>query len=66
MWKIIKISKIYLIHRNKGEFNWVTDLEVPEVPAINEVFQNIKQPTNLHLINEEPYTTAIEHLVIKE
>ena len=36
---------------------------MPDVPPINEVFRNLEVSSNLHLITEEPYTSAIEHLV---
>ncbi|KAK9297944.1 hypothetical protein QLX08_008479 [Tetragonisca angustula] len=48
------------------EFNGITTLEMPDVPPINEVFRNLEVSSNLHLITEEPYTSAIEHLMQDE
>ncbi|KAK1132735.1 hypothetical protein K0M31_014113 [Melipona bicolor] len=39
---------------------------MPDVPPINEVFRNLEMSSNLHLITEEPYTSAIEHLMQDE
>lgn len=38
-------------------------LELPEIPPISEVFRNLEMSSNLHLITEEPYSSAIENLV---
>ncbi|OAD58128.1 Meiotic recombination protein REC8 like protein [Eufriesea mexicana] len=61
----LKIKNI-VFHRHIDEFNVVTSLELPEVPSINEVFRNLEMSSNLHLITEEPYTSAIEHLMQDE
>ncbi|KOX75995.1 hypothetical protein WN51_12425 [Melipona quadrifasciata] len=39
---------------------------MPDVPPINEVFRNLEMSSNLHLITEEPYTSAIEALMQDE
>ncbi|KAK9297943.1 hypothetical protein QLX08_008479 [Tetragonisca angustula] len=58
--------KLYEIKRYGTEFNGITTLEMPDVPPINEVFRNLEVSSNLHLITEEPYTSAIEHLMQDE
>nr|XP_034177081.1 uncharacterized protein LOC117602770 isoform X2 [Osmia lignaria] len=39
---------------------------LPDVPRLDKVFQNLEISSNLHLITEEPYTTAVEQMMRDE
>ncbi|XP_006608637.1 uncharacterized protein LOC102680971 isoform X2 [Apis dorsata] len=58
--------KLHEINRYKEELNAVMSLELPEIPPISEVFRNLEMSSNLHLITEEPYSSAIENLIQNE
>ncbi|XP_006608638.1 uncharacterized protein LOC102680971 isoform X3 [Apis dorsata] len=61
---IKKINVSYIWY--KEELNAVMSLELPEIPPISEVFRNLEMSSNLHLITEEPYSSAIENLIQNE
>ncbi|XP_046144926.1 uncharacterized protein LOC114875682 [Osmia bicornis bicornis] len=54
---------VFIFNRPEEEF----DLrDIPDVPCLNEVFQNLEISSNLHLITEEPYTSAVEQMMRDE
>lgn len=49
--------------RPEEEFDVRNVWNVPDVPPLNNVLRNLGTSSNLHLVTEEPYTSAVEQMV---